>query len=381
MHVADRFRLGFLVLLLLIIPEQSVAQEQRVALVIGNSAYRQTARLKNPGNDAADMAASLKSLGFRVIEGIDLDKLSMDAKVSEFAGALEGADSGVFFYAGHGLQVGGQNYLMPVDATLTTAAALDLEMVQLDVVQRAMERAAKFNVLFVDACRDNPLANTLASAMGMRPAEMGRGLAPSRSSLGSLISFSTQPGNVALDGIGRNSPFAAALLKRIAAPGDDLSTILINVRNDVVRATNARQVPWEHSSLWSRFYFTAPVSPEPAQVASAAPTAEQQRETALWSSMRDSGKQAALRTYLDRYPEGAFSDLARMYVARLERWEADDSRPRADRAQTDNRDSVWRVPRLGEAGVTDCRRLYAVLSARVQEANLQCGTQRRSLYR
>jgi uncharacterized caspase-like protein len=381
MHVADRFRLVFLGLLLLAIPERSAAEEKRVALVIGNSAYRQTAQLKNPGNDAADMAASLRTLGFRVIEGIDLDKLSMDGKISEFAEALPGADSGVFFYAGHGLQVSGRNYLMPVDARLTTAAALDLEMVQLDVVQRAMERVAKFNVLFVDACRDNPLADTLAGAMGMRPAEMARGLAPSRSNLGSLISFSTQPGNVALDGIGRNSPFASALLKRIAAPGDDLSTILINVRNDVVRATAARQIPWEHSSLWSRFYFTAPVSPGPAQVASATPTPEQQRETALWNSMRDGGKQAVLRTYLDRYPDGAFADLARMYIARLERWEADDARPRLDRGQPINQDSVWRVPRLGEAGVTDCRRLYAVLSARVQEANLQCGTQRRSWYR
>jgi uncharacterized caspase-like protein len=381
MHVAGRFRLALLGLLFVSVPEVSMADDKRVALVIGNSAYRQTAQLKNPGNDAADMAASLRSLGFRVIDGIDLDKLAMDAKIREFGEALTDADSGVFFYAGHGLQVSGQNYLMPVDAMLTTAAALDAEMVQLDLVQRAMERAAKFNVLFVDACRDNPLAEILAGAIGMRPAEMGRGLAPSRSSLGSLISFSTQPGNVALDGIGRNSPFAAALLKRIAAPGDDLSTILINVRKDVVRSTAARQVPWEHSSLWSRFYFTAPASPGPAQIASAAPTPEQQRETAMWNLMRGDGKQAALRTYLDRYPDGAFSDLARMYIARLERWEADDSRSHADRAQAGNQNSVWRVPRLGEAGVTDCRRLYAVLSARVQEANLQCGTQRRSWYR
>ena len=378
MHVADRLQLVFLGLLLLAAPQASAAEEKRVALVIGNSAYRQTARLKNPGNDAADMAASLRSLGFRVIEGIDLDKSSMDAKIREFAEALAGADSGVFFYAGHGLQVGGQNYLMPVDASLTTPAALDLEMVQLDLVQRAMERAAKFNVLFVDACRDNPLAHSLAATMGSRAAEVGLGLAPSRSSLGSLISFSTQPGNVALDGIGRNSPFAAALLKRIGAPGDDLSTILINVRKDVVRATLTRQVPWEHSSLWARFYFTPAAGAPPVEIASAAPTPEQRRELAIWDSARGDGRAAALRTYIDRYPQGTFADLARMYVARLERWEGDGAKPRADRGQPSNPDFVWRVPSGREGGITDCRRLYAVLAARVQEANQQCGNPRRS---
>jgi len=141
---------------------------------------------------------------------------------------------------------------MPIDAVLSSTAALDLEMVELDSVQRAMERAAKFNVLFVDACRDNPLAEALAGVMGARSAEVGRDLAPSRSSLGSLISFSTQPGNVALDGIGR--------------------------------------------------------------------------------------------TYLDRYPQGTYGDPARMLMARLERWEADDAKRRADRFQPGNPDARWRLP-------------------------------------
>jgi len=179
------FRLLWLGLLLLAIPHQAMSEEKRVALVIGNSAYRHTPQLKNPRNDAADITAVLKQLEFRVIDGFDLDKLAMDAKIREFAELLVGADSGVFFYAGHGLQVSGQNYLLPVDARLTTAAALDFEMVPLDLVQRAMERVAKFNVLFVDACRDNPLAGTLAGAMGARSTEVGRGLAPSMSVLGS----------------------------------------------------------------------------------------------------------------------------------------------------------------------------------------------------
>jgi uncharacterized caspase-like protein len=368
-------------LLLLALAHQAAAEERRVALVIGNSTYQNTAWLKNPRNDAADISAALKQLGFRVVEGLDLDKPAMDGKIDEFAGLLAGADSGVFFYAGHGLQVSGQNYLMPVDARLTTPAALDLEMVPLDVVQRAMERSAKFNVLFVDACRDNPLTGTLAGAMGMRVTEMGRGLAPSMSGLGTLISFSTQPGNVALDGVGRNSPFAAALKKHIASPDDDLSTILINVRNDVVRATRTRQVPWEHSSLWSRFYF----APRPQPPVAATPDTQQLQELSLWSAARSTADAAAFRTYLDRYPQGAFADLARMFIARLDRWEAQGAVVGRGRlvgrsAPLSPGGPGWRAPQV-DGDAARCHRTWALLAAKVQEANLQCGSPRRHMWR
>lgn len=236
--------------------------QKRVALVIGNSAYQATPTLANPKNDAADFVALLKAERFEVIEGLDLTKAMMDRKIAEFAGRLTNADVGVFFYAGHGLQVGGQNYLVPIDAQLTTAAALDFEMVQLDLVQRTMERETKTNILFLDACRDNPLARNLARAMGTRSVEIGRGLAARESGVGTLISYSTQPGNVALDGAGRNSPFAGALVKRIKAGAKrDLSAILIDVRNDVMHATRNKQVPWEHSALRTRFYFAPPAPP------------------------------------------------------------------------------------------------------------------------
>jgi uncharacterized caspase-like protein len=130
-----------------------------------------TAKLENPKNDAADVAAALRAFGFQVVDGRDLDKAALDRKIRDFATALSGADVGVFFYAGHGLQVGGQNYLVPVDAQLSTAAALDFEMVRLDLVHRTMEREAKTNILFLDACRDNPLARNLARAMGTRSAD------------------------------------------------------------------------------------------------------------------------------------------------------------------------------------------------------------------
>src|SRR5262249_14448936 len=156
---------------------------------------------------------------------------------------LEGAAVGLFFYAGHGLSVAGQNYLVPVDAQLTTSAALEFEMLRVDVVHRAMERLTNTNVLFLDACRDNPLARNLARSMGTRSVEIGRGLAPVESGVGTLISFSTQPGNVALDGTGRNSPYTGALVKHLSISNDDLSAILIAVRNDVMKETERKQVP------------------------------------------------------------------------------------------------------------------------------------------
>ena len=261
-------RTAFALLVLMLLASGAEAQK-RVALVIGNGAYQHTGKLTNPKNDAGDMIAALGKLGFQVIDGLDLDKAAFDRRVRDFAAALKGTEAGVFFYAGHGLQVSGQNYLVPVDAKAEEAAALDLEMVRVDVIHRIMERQTSTNILFLDACRDNPLARNLARSMGARSAEIGRGLAAVESGIGTLISFSTQPGNVALDGTGRNSPFAAALLRQLANANDDLSAILIAVRTDVVKTTQGKQVPWEHSALMGRFYFG---SSPPPPVAALAPS-------------------------------------------------------------------------------------------------------------
>jgi hypothetical protein len=227
--------------------------ERRVALVIGNSAYAYAGDLANPKNDATDVSSALKKRGFEVIDGLDLDKAAFDRKVRDFATALSGADVGVFFYAGHGLQVAGENYLVPIDAQ-GEAAALDFEMVPLVLVQRVMERQTPTNIIFLDACRNNPLARNLARAMGTRSAQIGAGLAAVESGVGTLISFSTQPGNVATDGRGRNSPFAGALAKQIATSTESLGDFLIAVRNDVMKETGGKQVPWEHSALRGRVY-------------------------------------------------------------------------------------------------------------------------------
>lgn len=288
--------------------------DSRVALVIGNSAYRHTPRLENPRNDAADMGLVLRKLGFRVIEGFDLEKAAFDAKIGEFAAALAGAEVGVLFYAGHGMQVAGQNYLVPVDARLAATSDLGAEMVRLDLVHQIMERAAKTNLLFFDACRDNPLARNLTRAAVGETREVGRGLAPVESGAGTLISFSTQPGNVALDGSGRNSPYSGALIRHLAASREDINAMLIAVRNDVMRQTDSRQVPWEHSALTRRYYFNA------GDGAPAAAPADQLRlseASQAWSAARDTASLEVLDAFLARYGDTFFAELARARIEQL----------------------------------------------------------------
>ncbi len=252
------WRRRFIVVLILqalaILP---AAAAKRVALVIGNAAYVQANALTNPVNDAADMAKALTEAGFDVTLGLDLDRRGFDERLRAFSRSLDGADTAVLFYAGHGLQVAGRNYLVPVDAGLGTERDLDFEAVSLDFVLRQMEvgRDGKTSIVFLDACRDNPLARNLARSMGTRSASIGAGLAEVQTGVGTFISYSTQPGNVALDGAGRNSPFTAALAAHVSEPGRSLTALMIEVRNDVLKATGGRQVPWDHSALTSDFFF------------------------------------------------------------------------------------------------------------------------------
>jgi hypothetical protein len=250
------FLAALLTPLILSLPATASA-EKRVALVIGNSNYAQAAALPNPVNDANDISAALKRAGFEVILGLDVDKRAFDTKVRNFADLLENADAAIFFYAGHGLQVAGRNYLLPVDARVQSERDLDFDAVNLDFVLKQMElaRADKTNIVFLDACRDNPFAGNLARSMGTRSASVGKGLAQVDTGVGTFIAYSTQPGNVALDGTGRNSPFTAALAKHVAEPGRNLTSVMIEVRKDVLAATDGKQVPWDHSALTGEFYF------------------------------------------------------------------------------------------------------------------------------
>lgn len=240
------------------LPATAMTDERgpRVALVIGNGAYANVTPLTNPPNDARDMSSVLRDLGFKVIEGYNLDGAKMRSKIAEFGAAMPGAGVTLFYYAGHGMQVAGKNYLVPVDARLEHPSSLGLEAIEVSTVISDMESEKRINLVFLDACRDNPLSRSLARSMGAsRSASVGQGLAQLSAGIGTLITFATSPDTVALDGTGKNSPFTTALLKHIRTPGLEVRTMLTRVRADVIRATNEQQVPWDHSSLTGEFYF------------------------------------------------------------------------------------------------------------------------------
>ena len=318
--------------------------ERRVALVIGNSTYKHAGELANPRNDANDMASALQAVDFDVIKGLDLDKRSLEQEVRKFSVALSGADVGVFFYAGHGLQVNGNNYLVPVDAELSTADALEFEMIRLDVVQRIMEGNAKTNILFLDACRNNPLARNLARALGTRSAAIGRGLAPAESGVGTLISFSTQPGNVASDGAGRNSPFTGPLVKRIVRRGVDILTVLTDVRNDVLAVTNEKQVPWENHALRARFYFNGgPSSPEAPGVGPDRSELER-----AWEFIKETEDQSRLEEFIKRFGDTPYAPMARTRLEELKKRRIATPEPKhSEDTGTQRFDGTWQMVRRG----------------------------------
>lgn len=306
--------------------------EKRVALVIGNSAYRYAPPLANPLNDAGDMAEKLRGLGFEVVSGSDLDLNGVRNTVRDFVSRLDGADIALFYYAGHGLQVNGENYLAPVDARLSSAIDLDFETVPINLVMSAMERSAKVNLFFFDACRDNPLVDNLARSMGTRSGSVGRGLAKLGTGIGSLIAFATQPGNIALDGKERNSPFTAALLRHLGTPGEDITRNLVKVRRDVLAATNGRQVPWDNSSLTSEVVLvSAPVEKpvevveEPVEKPVVTVEAEPDKsvELAYWDTIKAAEDKDFFALYLKQYPDGVFAQLAKMKIAMIDRRNAE----------------------------------------------------------
>ena len=324
---------------------------ERVALVIGNAAYEHTTPLRNPRNDATDVARALEGLGFEVIEGLDLDERAFESKLREFAQAARGAEVTLLFYAGHGLQVEGENYLVPTDAQLAEEVDLRFEAFELAVFLRQMRGGT--NLVFLDACRDNPLAQSLARSMGpTRSTAIGRGLGRVEAASGTLIAYATQPGNVADDGEGRNSPFTGALLAHIATPGLSVNDLLTSVTDVVVTGTAGRQQPWTHSSLRKSFYFKPAPSEDVREAYAAAERvgtiaafrtvvdafpgsahAEQARtqiarleagkaptevELLFWESVKDSRHLADIEAYLERYPGGAYEVLARNRLKRLE---------------------------------------------------------------
>ncbi|GJD56741.1 caspase family protein [Methylobacterium dankookense] len=266
------------------------AAETRVALVIGNADYKAFKPLKNPTNDAADIGTALKVMGFKVLKGNDLTRAEMLDLIKRFQAEAKNADAAIFYYAGHGFQVDQKNYLVPVDAAITKAEEVSGQTVDLQQLTTGLENGRSSRLIFLDACRNNPLRGHPGEVGGK---EIHDGLARLGSAAGFLFAYATQPDNVAFDGGGRNSPFAQAFLSHLPARGQDINTMMIEVRKDVIAATGGYQIPWENSSLTTQFYFSpgqpAPVSPE----------------TQLWQLAATSRDQSLLRVYVGRYPEGA----------------------------------------------------------------------------
>src|SRR3984893_14633412 len=198
---------------------EAYAAEQRVALVIGNGGYWSAPELRNSRNDADDISAQLKHLCFTVIDGRDLDRSSMQSALGRFAQRLKGADAGLVYYSGHGLQINGQNFLVPVDLKYEDGTFTPFDLVKVDDVVEALSYTGGVRLLILDACRDNPFANSLAQNKGGRGVGVTRGLAKIEHSQGILIAYSTQPTAVAADGDGRNSPFTVALVREMQIPG------------------------------------------------------------------------------------------------------------------------------------------------------------------
>ena len=229
---------------------------KRVALVMGNSAYEYAPLLPNPKNDAARLKDALERLGFQVIVGLDQGKTAMESTVRAYVRAIRDADVALFFYAGHAMQMGGKNFLIPIDARLEDATAVDFETIELGTILTYMNAPGRLSIALLDACRDNPLARRFRSLGISRSAFVGRGLAAPEAGGGNiLIGYATAPGEVALDGDGDNSPFTTALLKHIETPGLEIEIMMKRVKADVYASTRGSQSPWHNSALRREFYF------------------------------------------------------------------------------------------------------------------------------
>ncbi len=286
----------------------AAADERRVALVLGNAAYRFTAKLPNPRNDAEDLAKVLRRLGFEVFDGYDLDRVSMRDTLLRFARAAQTADTALAYYAGHGLQYRGENYLVPVDAKLQDEIDLDFQTVQVEDVLRALERARGTRILILDACRNLPLVGGRSSfdvfaTRGL--AKIGR--------RGMVIAYSTQADEVAFDGTGRNSVFTGALVREIEQPNLEIGQLFRRVAASVNRESGGKQTPELSLSLTQDFYFSR---------------GETDRD--VWGRIRASLDPAELRGFVERFPKSDLTEAARARLELLEILAQANDRRKAD---------------------------------------------------
>jgi hypothetical protein len=290
----------------------SFATAKRLALVIGNNAYTDGV-LKNPINDARTMAATLTDLGFEVNKLENADRGAMQRAVLEFGRKLNEETVGLFYFAGHGMQVRGANYLIPVKASIQSEDEVEVEGVDVAYVLARMATAKnQFNIVILDACRNNPFQRSFRSS--------NNGLAAISAPTGTLIAYATAPGSVASDGDSANGVYTAELAQAIRQPGVSMEEAFKRARGGVIARTQGKQTPWESSSVVGNFMFRD--GPAGAQVASLnAPASMTQKddaaEIAFWNSVKDSRKPSDFQAYLDSYPKGTFERLARARIQNL----------------------------------------------------------------
>ena len=311
---------------------------KRVALVIGNSKYVHAVELPNPANDARLIASTLRNAGFEVIEGVDQDNAGMHSLISKFTEQSYDADLAVIFYAGHGMQVDGKNFLIPVDAELTSPAYLKTRTVQIDDFMAALPPDPAVGVIILDACRDNPLARTLAASLP-KTRSLGSGLAPIEAKSegvgtgGILIAYATDPGAIAFDGNGVNSPYSTALARHLTEPGIEIQSALTRVRGEVTETTQGRQRPWHNASLGREVFIGKPVvaaapAAKPATDAAGAAAATApaliigeppswEVEQRLWDEASKRNTAPFYEAYLEQFPNGRFATVARLNIDAL----------------------------------------------------------------
>jgi formylglycine-generating enzyme required for sulfatase activity len=303
----------FVMLIVFVSAPGFAAPEKRVALVIGNGAYQYATPLSNPVNDARVMADALKKVGFELVDGkalLDLDRSGLEQAINRFGKVIRGTDVALFFYAGHGVQVDGKNYLIPILANVEMKTDIKYQLVDADFILDEMTSAGtKVNVIILDACRNNPFGGR-----GFRGTSTG--LAQMSAPRGTIIAYSTAPGKVAADGRGNNSPFSSVLAETLIEPGLRIEDVFIQVGQEVEKSTGGEQEPWQANNLRGVFYFNAPTTVIVAPEIKAGPTRD--NEALFWQSIMNDNNPAVFEEYLRKYPNGEFAVLARMKIDALQ---------------------------------------------------------------
>ncbi|MGI9464716.1 MAG: caspase family protein, partial [Aestuariivirgaceae bacterium] len=289
------------------------ADARRVALVIGNSAYKHVSQLPNPRNDAADLGHTLQQVGFEVELQNDLTFDALRRSLRDFSDRAAGAEMALVYFAGHGIEVDKHNYLIPVDARLKTDRDVPFEAVPLDFVLAAVEGAKNLRLVLLDACRNNPFAASMKVTSATR--SIGRGLSRVEPTAGTLVSFAAKEGTTADDGEGRNSPYTSALISNLTQPGLEINFLFRKVRDHVVNATGGRQEPFTYGSLSSEHIYLKPPqntggndTNEPNTPSPPALAKSLDRE--VWETIKDSNSAGVLQAFIDKFPDSIYAALA-----------------------------------------------------------------------